>query len=217
MGIVSPFNMISRNFMALTTSHRSLDVIRRVCAESQLFCGRLYKELDVWDVRNNCLGTFYRPGYDVIYFSNHINPAQLMDFAALFPVEARGMNKIALPGRISSSMVSRPAILASLHDFENLNEVIIVLGNVARENGPRRASDTQTESWLGGDNKTVWTLPDDAQRVLDNLKKERWPDWKLPSIRVVGAQEDILSSRSIPRISGIESSLIDSDTITDPF
>jgi hypothetical protein len=190
------------SFMALTTHDPSLEVIRRVCAESLLFCRRRYMELEVWDIRQNCLGTFYDPHYDVIYFSHNINPQRLQDFAAQFPVETSLMETIALPGRISPSMFSRTDVLATLHIFDNLKEVIIVLGNVSRTDDHHDPGTPQRESWLGGDQKALWTLPHDAERYLERVKSEKWPDWKLPTISIVASQEDIQRTRGVAQISG---------------
>jgi hypothetical protein len=200
-----PFNAVTIKiplFMTLTTCHPSLDVIQRVCAESKLFCRRRYMELGVWDIRKNCLGTHYDPNRDVVYFSHHINPLVLQDFAAQYPVETSCMETIALPGRISSTVFSRTDVLATLHVFEKLKEVIIVLGNATRGHG-HIYEPGQRESWLGGDQKPVWTLPDDAERVLERIKREKWPDWKPPIVTVVASQEDILSRKVIAQISGI--------------
>lgn len=183
------------SFMALTTHDPSLEVIQRVCAESQLFCRRRYMELYVWDVRKNCLGTFYDPHYDVINFSHHINPLLLRDFASQYPVETSSMETIALPGRISPANVSRVDVLGALHIFENLKEVIIVLGKGSRAND--EVGTPERENWIGGDGNSVWTLPDDAERVLEKFKSEKWPDWKPPTVTIVASQEDIQRSRGI--------------------
>lgn len=188
-------------FTALTTHDPSLDVIQRVCAESLLFCRRRYMELEVWNLRKNCLGTFYDPHYDVICFSHKVNPMLLQEFAAQYPVETSFMETIALPGRISPAMFSRTDVLAALHIFENLKEVIIVLGNVSHADDHREPSSSHGDTWLGGDENSLWTLPHDAERALERIKSEKWPDWKPPRVTIVASQEDILGSRGAARVS----------------
>lgn len=183
--------------MSLASGDGSLDVIPHVCAESQLFWRRRYMELEVWDLRRNRLGTYYDPYRDVIFFSHHISPDLLQDFAEQHPVEACYMNTIALPGRISPATFARADVLASLHNFENLKEVIIVLGNASDD--LRKSGRTQGDTWL---DNPLWTLPLDAQRVLDRMKLEKWPDWNPPTVTVVGSQDDILSGRRISQITG---------------
>ncbi|KIN01777.1 hypothetical protein OIDMADRAFT_144430 [Oidiodendron maius Zn] len=197
------------SFMALTTYDPSLDVIQRVCAESLVFCRRRYMELEVWDLQKNRLGTFYDPHYDVICFSHQVNPMLLQEFAAQYPVETSSMETIALPGRIAPAMFSRTDVLTALHIFENLKEVKIVLGDISRtgsradtrsddRHGPRGHGDT----WLGGDENSLWTLPHDAERVLERIKIEKWPDWNPPRVTIVNSQEDILHRTATTRVSG---------------
>lgn len=196
-----PFSAVafkSPSFMSLSTDDRSLDVIPRVCAESLLFCQKRYMELEVWDLRRNRLGTYYDPHRDVIFFSHHISPALLQDFADQYPVETSYMETIALPGRISPAMFSRADVLTALHNFENLKEVIIVLGSASDDR--HESGVPHGDTWL---ENPLWTLPDDAQRVLQRIKAEKWPDWKPPRVAIVGSQEDILSKRRIAQISGM--------------
>ena len=192
----------SPSFMALTNHDPALDTIPRVCAESLLFCRRLYMELEVWDLKKNRLGTYYCPHYDVVYFAHHISPVLLQDFADQYPVETSSMETIALPGRISPAMFSRADVLTTLHHFESLKEVMIVLGGASLTDDRHDPRAPHGDTWLGGDTNPLWTLPDDAQRVLERIKIEKWPDWKLPKVTIVGSQEDILSSRRISRVSG---------------
>jgi hypothetical protein len=199
----------------LTTHDPSLDVIQRVCAESLLFCRRRYMELEVWDLQKNCLGTFYDPHYDVICFSHQVNPVLLQDFAAQYPVETSSMETIALPGRIAPAMFSRTDVLTALHIFDNLKEVKIVLGDISRSDN---RSDSRTDNhheprshgdtWLGGDENSPWTLPHDAERVLERIKIEKWPEWNPPRVTIVNSQEDILSSRVTTRVSGMGPELV---------
>ena len=203
------------SFMALTTHDPSLDVIRLVCAESQLFCRRRYMELEVWDLQKNSLGTFYDPHYDVICFSHQVNPMLLQDFAAQYPVETSSMETIALPGRIAPAIFSKTDVLTVLHCFDNLKEVKIVLGDISRTESsadsrpddhhePRGLGDT----WLFGDKNSHWTLPHDAERVLERIKIEKWPDWNPPRVTIVNSQEDILGSRATTRVSNTAFQLV---------
>jgi hypothetical protein len=95
------------------------------------------------------------------------------------------MRAIALPGVLSPETPSRLETLAALHDFEKLREVVIVLGKAKPEN-------TTSVLWQGGSAlKTPWALPGGIEDALKQLKKERWPDWKLPTVSIVKSQEEI--------------------------
>jgi hypothetical protein len=175
--------------MALSTSHPSLNVIRHVCAEAHLFCRRSYIEWEVHDVRKNQMGTPFCPGHDVIYFSNSINASVLRDFAYEFPVETYSMKSLALPGVLFPETASRVEVLAALHEFEQLREVIIVLGKATT------GKEALGSSWQGGSHlKDPWLLPRGAQDALEQLKNEKWPNWKLPTVTIVKSQEDIMGS-----------------------
>lgn len=186
------------SFTALTTHDPMVDVMQRVCAESLLFCRRHYMDLEVWNIRKNGLGTFYDPHSDVICFSHHVNPVLLQDFAAQYPVETSSMETIALPGRISPAMFSRTDVLFALHLFENLKEVIIVLGSVSHADDPHEPG-SHKDSWIGEDGDPLWVRSQDAQRVLERIKTDKWPDWVPPRVTIVATQEDIHSNRGIAR------------------
>jgi len=180
-----PRTRTSINYMALSTNHPSLDKIRRVCPEAQLLCQRSYVDWEVWDVRRNQMGTPYNPDRDVIYFSYHISASVLMDFVKEFPMETSSMRTIALPGVLFPETASRVEVLAALHAFEKLSEVIIVLGKATEKV-------TSNALWQGGSGKKdAWVLPHGAQAALQRLKDERWPHWKLPIVTIAKSQEDI--------------------------
>lgn len=180
-------------FMALTTHDPSLDVIQRVCAESMLFCRRRYMELEVWDIRKNCLGTFYDPHYDVIYFS-HVNPVVLQEFATQYPVETCSMETLAFPGRISPAMFSKVDVLTALRIFANLKEVIIVLGSVSRGDDDHELAE---DTLFGGDETSLWARSRNVEKMLERMKFEKWPDWTPPTVITVESQEDIQCNRGV--------------------
>jgi len=176
-------------FIALTTKHPSLDALRRVCPEVQLLCRSLYREFEVWDVRKNCSGTPYDPMRDVVFFSDPINPSIMLAFASQHPLESSSLRTIALPSIRSSELVSREEVLAALHIFENLKEVIIIAGNGRVQNAGL--------SWLGGsDGINDWTLPGSVEDALEELKENKWPEWRIPVVTIVKSQEDILGRAS---------------------
>jgi len=171
--------------MALSTNHRSLDILQRVCPEAQLLCQRSYLEWEVWDTKKNQMGTPYSPERDVIYFSAQIGASILQDFADQFPLETSTMRAIALPGVLDPEKPSRLETLAALHAFEKLREVVIVLGKASPEN-------TTSVLWQGGSAlKSPWALPAGIEDALKQLKKERWPDWTLPIVTIVKSQAEI--------------------------
>jgi hypothetical protein len=186
-GVYFHMRISTVGFMALTTNHPSLDILRHVCPEAQLVCRRRFVDFDVWDLRKNCLGTLYDPARDVVYFSHSIDAGTLEEFAAQHPLQASRCRFLALPGIISSVRASRREILATLHTFENLVEVIIIVGSAG--------VDGDGVSWLGGtEMKGRWELPRSAEETLEQLKNDMWPDWKIPIVTVVRSQEDILSN-----------------------
>lgn len=147
-------------------------------------------DLQVWNVQKNHMGMPFDPARDVVYFSYAVNPSTLIDFEAQYPIEASKIRTIALPRTISPDNSSRHDILAALHFFEQLTEVIIVLGITRSETGSR----VGTDSWEGGlfTGRDRWTFPRSVEESLEKLKKERWPDWKLPVVTIVNSQEDIM-------------------------
>jgi hypothetical protein len=190
-GIYYPMRVATVGFIALSTNHPSYDILRLVCPEAQLVCQRRFIDFEIWDVRKSCLGTPYDPVRDVVYFSHSIDWSILLDFTTQHPAEANSLLTIALPSIISSAMISRKDILAGLHAFENLMEVIIVVGNA----GIHRES----VSWLGGtQTKDSWLLPRSAEEALEQLRDEKWPDWKIPIVTVVRSPEDILTKDRTP-------------------
>jgi hypothetical protein len=187
-GILYPMRIAIAGFMALTRSHPSLETFRRVCPEAKAVCDRRFMVLEVWDARKMGFGTPYDPLQDILFFTHSIDASILLDFATLHPMEATRLHTIALPSLITSERVSRRETLAALHAFDNLEEVIIVVGNAPNET---------TVSWLGAIGKDPWVLPHSAEETLAQLRMDRWPDWKLPTVTLVLCQEDIRNGERI--------------------
>lgn len=70
-------------------------------------------------------------------------------------------------------------ILEALHGFQSLKELIIV-----------RAGGESGQPWKDGDK--VLKLPEDVDKALRRLKEEKWPEWRVPIVKVVDSEEDIL-------------------------
>jgi len=69
--------------------------------------------------------------------------------------------------------------------LKGLKEVFVV----DEETGQSRSS----EIWCGYNGRPS-KLPEDAQSELERLKRERWPEWNIPTIKVVRRWEKILEA-----------------------
>lgn len=187
-GVLYPMRIAIAGFMALNSSLMSLETFRRVCPEAKAVCDRRFMVLEVWDARKMGFGTPYDPIRDVLFFTHSIDASILLDFVSQHPMQATRLHTLALPSLITSERASRKEALAALHAFDNLKEVVIVVGNSPHEG---------TVSWLGGTGKEGWVLPHSAEDTLAQLRMERWPDWKIPTITLVMYQEDICSGERI--------------------
>lgn len=189
-------------FMALTTFNPSLEIIPRVCAESLAIFQKKYMEWDVWDVRKGVSVTKIDPDQDVVYFSHgfagNIDHKLLGEFASQYPIQTKRIKTLALPAILSSDAISGVEILKSLRLFPCVNKLIIVLGHTygpGLQGGDPVLDFSRSMLWgeRSESGRGVWNLPDGAQDALETLKREQWPDWKIPEVVIAKFLDDVLS------------------------
>jgi hypothetical protein len=187
-------------FMALTTLNPSHEIIPRVCVESSAISQKRYMDWEVWDIRKNVSTTKFDPDHDVVYFSHEFARATdhllLRDFAGQFSTQIKHIRTLALPAVFFSDAIAGMDVLKSLRPFDNLTELVIVLGyssgqglvgsipGISRSVAWGERSQSETE---------VWMLPDGVQQALELLKRENWPDWKIPKVSVAKFLDEVLS------------------------
>jgi hypothetical protein len=49
--------------------------------------------------------------------------------------------------------------------------------------------------WSGGSDasKEVWNLPGGAEDTLETLRRDQWPDWKIPKVAIAKFLDEVLS------------------------
>lgn len=188
--------------MALTTLSPSLEIVPRVCAESFAVSRKRYMDWEVWDIRKNVSTTKFDPDHDVVYFSHefarNIDHVLLREFADQYPTQAKQIRTLALPAVFSSVAISGMDVLKSLRRFENLRELVIVLGyshGPVFVEGRPFLSVSRSITWgeRSESGREVWVLPGGVQEALEFLKREHWPDWKIPKVSVAKFLDDVLS------------------------
>jgi hypothetical protein len=123
------------------------------------------------------------PRRDVVYFRRLLSERLLRQLAAN-PVLSKELNRLTLHGKQVSG-VDGPRTLELLHALKGLKEAFVV----DEETGQSQSSET----WCGC-NGQPWKLPKDAQSELERLKRERWPQWNVPTIKGVRRWETILEA-----------------------
>jgi hypothetical protein len=188
--------------MALTTFNHSLEIIPRVCAESLAIFQNKYMEWDVWDVRKGVSVTKFDPDHDVVYFSHgfagNIDHKLLGEFASQYPIQTKRIKTLALPAVLSSDAISGVEILKSLRLFQSLTKLIIVLGHTygrGIEGNIPALNFAWSMVWSGGSDasKEVWNLPGGAEDTLETLRRDQWPDWKIPKVAIAKFLDEVLS------------------------
>jgi len=121
----------------------------------------------------------------------------LREFAAQYPIQTKQIKTMAIPAMFPSVVLSVVEVVKSLRLFEGLTELVIVLGYTARpanEEGIAAPIFSPSGMWGEGSNsgREIWALPDDPNEALQSLKRESWPDWKIPTVSVTRYLEGVL-------------------------
>lgn len=188
-------------FLALTTLSPSLEILPRVCAESKAVSRKRYMDWPVWDIRANVSTIKFDPDNDVVYFSHefarNVDHTLLREFAGQYPTETKQIKTLALPAVFSSIAISGVDVLKSLRLFESLTELVIVLGYSHRKTfaeGILVQSVSRSVAWgeKPESGQEAWVLPDGVEETLKSLKRDHWPDWKIPKVLVARFLDEVL-------------------------
>jgi hypothetical protein len=176
------------NWLALTTNYPSFDALNQACPESQFVCRRRFIEFEIWDVYKSRLGTPYDASHDVLSFCSPVDASTLLDFVNQYPTETFRLRTLALPGILSPEQIPHRDLLACLHEFDNLVNVIVVIGSAR--------TTPASGSWQQDNQGNIREYPSELSyrvgETLRQMKNNIWPDWKIPVVTVVRSHEDIL-------------------------
>lgn len=163
--------------------------IRAVCSESYRVCEQHLAKMQVQPSNpyaRSCI--FLNPGTDILYFKGDFYARQILKFAALYPKPTQFATKVAMEGfTIWLSSLWDLEVVEGLHDFESLRDLVIVTHNMNNLLDIWASPELRRDPASPG-----WILPEDVENGLANFKLKKWPDWKVPVVRAVVSEEEIL-------------------------
>ncbi|KAL3425051.1 hypothetical protein PVAG01_04332 [Phlyctema vagabunda] len=148
------------------------------CVESCRVVQSQYLEWQLSDFFRDISNSMICPLHDVVYFPYEYHAPTLLSLTLKFPKQMQRLRALALPSESCNDSDDALQVLEILHDMENLKELIIV-----KKDG--------VKPW--GESERVWVLPGDIKKSLAGLKKNKWPEWKLPVIKMVSTENEILT------------------------
>ncbi|RDW87732.1 hypothetical protein BP5796_03426 [Coleophoma crateriformis] len=151
--------------------------IALACAESFRVVNMRYYEWSIWDFFRDVTNSLISPLHDVIYLPYDLRGSTVQQLHQDFTAQTAFLRAIALSSTSTHGIGKPTELLEALHNFPRLEELVIVKTNAGKD-------------W--GDENKVWQIPQDILNAMEILKKEKWPDWEIPLIRVVTAEGDVL-------------------------
>jgi hypothetical protein len=163
----------------------ALKAIPFVCTESH----SVFQKSSIMSLEHNItasrtLTTPYNPSLDVVLFSQRVEPGTIRAFVTTFPKQAAKTKRLAI------SCLKYPVqVLLELKEMSDLEEALIEWHKPSPS-----AGEDWNDWWADGLEKpygTRWELQEALTKVIDGFRN-KWPDWRVPSVRVIEHWEDIL-------------------------
>ncbi|RDW73047.1 hypothetical protein BP6252_06954 [Coleophoma cylindrospora] len=174
---VSRGDSLQFQILSSASDNPSVIWIALACAESFRMVNMRYHEWFIWDFFRDVNNSLISPLHDVIYLPCDLRGSTVQQLHQKFTAQTAPLRTIALSSTSTHEIGKPTEVLEALHDFPCLKELVIVKTNAGKD-------------W--GDANKVWQIPQDILNAMEILKKEKWPDWEIPLIRVVTAEGDAL-------------------------
>lgn len=173
-----------------------------ICQESRrVALNRGYRPWKLYNLSNEIKLVMWNPAIDTVYFGDSFAPDGLLRvMSQRYPIETQQLRHMALPTKHWGSANNGVQVerVDYWMQFENLEDLCVVIDLPYEYQKAVYAKLPSQE--FPGLNPHPWTIPFDIEADFEEFYQREVPEFKIPILRVVEDEEDILSGQSMEMV-----------------